>query len=68
MLAMRDVLQAIHSSDESHVVLGDDRGWIWYQAREDDPEASIALRKFPRSLKVFGVMGIGFKLDFVVVE
>jgi hypothetical protein len=68
MLSMREGSRTIHFSDESRIVLGDDRGWIWYWPGEDNPEASIALRKIPRSLVVFGVIGIGFKSDFVVLE
>jgi hypothetical protein len=68
MLAMREVLRTIHFSDELRVVLGGDRRWIWYRPGEDNPEASSALRKFPRSLMVFGVIGIGFKLNLVAVE
>jgi transposase len=30
MLSMREVLPRIHFSDESRVVLGDDKGWIWH--------------------------------------
>jgi hypothetical protein len=50
------------------VVLGDDKGWIWYRAGEDNPEASITSRKFPESLMVFAVIGVGFKSDLLVVQ
>jgi hypothetical protein len=61
------VLLRIHFSDESRVVLGDDKGWISYRAGEDNPEASIASRKFPESLMVFAIIGVGFKSDMHVV-
>jgi hypothetical protein len=68
MLSMREVLPRIHSSDESRVVLGDDKGWIWYRAGEDNPEASIISKKFPKSLMMFAVIGVGFKSDLFVVQ
>jgi hypothetical protein len=68
MLSMRAVLPRIHFSEESRAVLGDDKGLIWYRAGEDNPEASIASRKFPESLMAFAVIGVGFKSDLLVVQ
>jgi hypothetical protein len=68
ILSVREVLPRIHFSDESRVVLGDDKGWIWYRAGEDNPEASIVSRKFPESLIVFAVISVGFKSDLLVVQ
>jgi hypothetical protein len=68
VLSMREVLPRIHFSDESRVVLGDDKGWIWYWVGEHNPEALIATRKFPESLMVFAVIGVGFKSDLLVVQ
>jgi hypothetical protein len=68
MLSMRDVLPRIHFSDESRAVLGDDKGWIWYRTGEEIPEASITSKKFPESLMLFSVIGVGFKSDPIVVQ
>jgi transposase len=68
MLSMHEVLPRIHFSDESRLVLGDDKGWIWYRAGEDNPEALIASRKFPESLMVFAFIGIGFTSDLLVIQ
>jgi hypothetical protein len=45
------------------VDLGDDRRWIWYRAGEDNPEASVSLKKFPESLMIFAVIIIDLKSD-----
>jgi transposase len=58
MLSIREVLPRIHFSDESLVVLGDDKGGIWYWAGEDNPE----------SLMVSAVIGVGFKSNLLVVQ
>jgi transposase len=68
MLAMPEVLPRIHFSDESRVVLGDDKGWIWYRAGEDNPAASVASGKFPPSVMIFAVIGMGYKSDLLMVE
>jgi hypothetical protein len=46
MLSMTSMLPKIHFSDESRVIIGDDEGWIWSRAGEENPEASIAVKKF----------------------
>jgi hypothetical protein len=68
MLAMREVLRTLRFLDESCVVLGGDRGSIWYRPGQDNSEVSITLRKFPRSLMIFGVIGTGFNSHFIVME
>jgi hypothetical protein len=68
MLSMREVLPRIHFSDESRVVLGDDKEWTRYRADDDNPEASFTPKKFPESLMVFAVIGVGFKSDLAVVQ
>jgi transposase len=68
MLSVREVLPRIHFSDESRVVLGDDKCLIWYRAGENNLEASITSKKFPESLMVFAVMGVGFKSDMLFVH
>jgi hypothetical protein len=68
MLSMREVLPRIHFPDESRVVPGDDKGWIWYRSGEDNLDASIASRKFPESLMVFASIDIDFKSDLLVVQ
>jgi transposase len=68
MLSMKEISTKIHFSDESRVVLGDDKGWIWYRAGEDNPNASVSSKKFPESLMVFAVIGVDFKSDLLVVQ
>jgi hypothetical protein len=57
MLSMREVLPRIHFSEESRVVPGD-----------DNPGASTTSKKFPESLMVFAVIGVGLKSDLLVVQ
>jgi hypothetical protein len=68
MLSTPDASPLIHFSDELGVVLGDDKGWIWYQAGEDNPEESMLSTKCPSSLMVFAVFGVRFKFDLLLVE
>jgi hypothetical protein len=41
MLEMLEDLHKIHFSDESRVVLGADRQWIWYHSWEDNPGVPV---------------------------
>jgi hypothetical protein len=62
---MPDILPLIHFSDESTVVLGNDKGWIWHPAGEDNPEASMLSAKCPASLMVVAVIAGRFKSDIL---
>jgi hypothetical protein len=68
MLGMPEALPRIHFSDESRVVLGDDKGWIWYPPGEDNPAALIATGKSQPAVMVFAVIGVGYKSDLLMVE
>jgi hypothetical protein len=68
MLDMLEDLQKIHVPDESMVALGADRQWIWYHIGKDNPGASVPLIKFPLTILVFTVIGIGFKSDPLLVD
>jgi transposase len=68
MLRLRDDIPLIHYSDESRFILGDDRRWIWYQRGQENPPASISLTKFPPSVMVFAVIGMGDKSDLLIIE
>jgi transposase len=68
MLRMPESLPLIHFSDESRLILGDDKRWIWYRHGEDNPGASISSVKFPASVMIFAVIGIGFKSDLLLVD
>jgi hypothetical protein len=68
MLSIPESLSLIHFSDESRLVLGDDKQWIWYRHGEDNPSASISSVKFPASIMIFAVIGIGFKSDILLVD
>jgi hypothetical protein len=68
MLSMPEALPRIYFSDDSRVVLGDNKGWISYRPGEDNPAAPIATGKFPPAVMVFAFIGIGDKSDRVMVE
>jgi hypothetical protein len=48
--------------------LGGDKRWIWYREGEDNGSASISSIKFPPSVMIFAVIGIGFQSNFLLVE
>jgi hypothetical protein len=68
MLLMPECLDRIHYSNESRLVLDDDKDCIWYCDGGDNPAASIASAKLPPSLMTFAVIGIGCESDFLLVE
>jgi hypothetical protein len=51
---MLENLPKIHFFDESRVILGADRQWIWYRSGEDNLGASMSLIKFPPIVMVQG--------------
>jgi hypothetical protein len=63
-----DQLESICFSDESRVVLGDDKQWVWYRRGEDNPSACIRTVKYPQGVMVFAVIGIGYKSELLIVD
>jgi hypothetical protein len=61
-------LPLIHFSDESRFVLGDDKRWVWYRRAEDNDSAMQSKEKFPPSVMIFGVIGMGYKSKLFFVE
>jgi transposase len=69
MLQMRpESLGLIYFSDESRIVLGSDRQWVWYRRGEENESANVATGKFPPSLMIFAVVGIGYKSKLLLVD
>jgi transposase len=69
MLKWRDdQLQSICFSDESRVVLGDDKQWVWYRRGEDNPSACFQTAKYPQGVMVFAVIGVGYKSKLLIVD
>jgi transposase len=68
MLKILEDLPKIHLSDGLKVVLGADRQWIWFRSGEDNPGASASSIKFPPTVMVFAIIGIGFKSDLMLRE
>jgi transposase len=54
-------------SDECRIILGDDKQWVWYRAGEGNPSANCETRKFPSSLMIFAVIGMGFRSKILFV-
>jgi hypothetical protein len=63
-----DILEKIYFSDESRVVLRIDRQWVWYRRGERNPSAFVTTRKFPPSVMIFAVIGIGYKSQLLIVS
>jgi transposase len=63
-----ETLRKIYFSDESRIVLGTDKEWIWYRKGEGNDEANVASQKFPPSLMIFAVVGQGYKSKLLFVE
>jgi transposase len=61
-------LPLIHFSDESRFVLGDDKRWIWYRRGEENESAFATKQKFPPSLMIFAVIGVGYKSRLLFVH
>jgi hypothetical protein len=69
MLAQGDtVFKTICFSDESRVVLGNDKQWVWYRFGENNPSANVVTDKFPKALMIFAVIGIGYKSRLLFIE
>jgi hypothetical protein len=68
MLGMRESLEKTRFSDESRVVLGDDKGWRWSGNDGDNQETSASCIKCSPSVIVFAVIGIGFKSNLTFAE
>jgi hypothetical protein len=68
MLAHPRELSLIHFSDESRFVLGDNKQWVWYRCGEENPSATRPTRKFPPSVMIFGVIGLGSKTKLLFIE
>jgi hypothetical protein len=67
-LQLPDSLPLIHFSDESQIMVVDDKRWIWYRRGENNPSAKVSSVKFPRSLMEFGVIGIGYESSLFLVD
>jgi hypothetical protein len=63
-----DVLQKIVLSDESRIMVGDDKRWVWHRRGEDNPSATRRTTKYPPSLMVFAVIRVGFKSKLLIIE
>jgi transposase len=63
-----ETLHKIYFSDESRIVLGSDKQWIWYRRGEGNDEANAAAEKFPPSVMVFAVIGPGYKSRLLLVD
>jgi transposase len=68
MLANPGWLPKIHFSDESRFVLGDDKRWVWYRRGEHNESTMHATQKFPPSVMIFAVIGLGYKSKLLFVE
>jgi hypothetical protein len=68
MLGMRGSLEVVPFSDESKVVVGDDKRWIWYRNGEDNSRVSDSFIKYPPSVTVFTIIKISVKSDVILVE
>lgn len=68
MLADLNVLPVIAFSDESRFVIGDDKQWRWIRRGEETPNSKISTEKFPQSVMIFGVIGVGYKSKLLIVE
>jgi hypothetical protein len=67
LLSQREYLSVVHFSDGSRFIRGDDKRWIWYRRGEQNDRPTGRIIKFPLSLMIFAVKGIGYKchLPFV---
>jgi transposase len=68
MLQHPEEFALIHFSDESRFVLGDDKQWVWYRRGEENPSADAPTRKFPPSVMIFGVIGLGYKSKLLFIK
>jgi transposase len=62
------MLSAIAFSDETRIVIGDDKQWVWYRKGENNPSANVATEKFAKSVMAFAVIGKGYKSKLLFVE
>jgi transposase len=63
-----EMLHKIAFSDESRAVLGTDKQWVWYRKGEGNASANVTTQKFPPSLMIFAVIGIGYKSKLLIIE
>jgi hypothetical protein len=68
MLDMPQSLRQICLLDETLVVLGSDRRWLWYRPGEGGLSACIEMQNLSPSLMIFEVIGPGFKSELLFVE
>lgn len=61
-------LTSIIFSDECRFVEGDDRQWVWRRYGERNPTAYHRTNKFPRSIMIYGAIGLDYKSELVIVE
>jgi hypothetical protein len=62
------VLQKIVSSDESRIMFGDDKHWVWYLHEEDSASAIRTTAEYPPSLMAFAFIEVGFKSKLLIIE
>jgi hypothetical protein len=62
------VLSKICLSDESRIVLGDDKQWVWDRKGENHPSASAETGKIPKTLMIFAVIGKGRKFKLLHIQ
>jgi hypothetical protein len=62
------MLDTIAFSDESRVVLGTDKQWVWYRKGECNVSANVTSQKFPPGVMVFAVIGVGYKSKLLIVD
>jgi transposase len=67
-LSQPQYLSTIHFSDESRFVLGRDKKWVWYRRGEENESAFVTSQKFPPSLMIFAVIGVGYKSRLLFVK
>ena len=61
-------LNSIIFSDESRFIQGDDRQWVWRRYGERNETAMSRREKFPKSIMIYGAIGIDYKSTLVIVE
>lgn len=68
MLGQLNVLESIAFSDESRFVLGSDKKWRWIRRGEEQEGSTVSSVKFPQSIMIFGVIGVGYKSRLLIVD
>jgi hypothetical protein len=62
------VLSSICFSDESRIVVGDDKQWVWHRKRENNLSANAQAEEFPKALTIFAVIGDHDKSKLLFIE